>query len=135
MSHAQYVLLLGSAREDGQARVGHAIEQLRALGDIVAVSRLVIGPSVTRGDAHRYANQAVRLASAFPRAELAPALKQIETALGRQDGDEACAIDIDLAREYDAQGALRWENPAKLDHRLFVDLAAEVAPRGGAARA
>ena len=47
---------------------------------------------------------------------------------GRRPGDAACAIDLDLAREYGADDALRWENPAKLEHPVFVDLAAQVAP-------
>lgn len=125
---AHYLLLLGSARHDGQARVAQARARLGQLGEVVAHSEVVVGPSVSAGDPHVYANQALRLASPLPRDELNAALKQLERALGRLPGDAACAIDIDLAREYDSHGELRWENPAKLAHRLFLQLAAQVEP-------
>lgn len=129
MSEPRYVLLLGSARSDGRERLQQAIDHLQALGEIEAASQVIVGPSVSPGDPHHYANQAVRLRADVQRDALAPRLKHIETALGRHDGGDGCAIDIDLAREYDAHAALRWENPAKLAHPLFVDLAAQVTPR------
>ncbi|HVK51772.1 MAG TPA: 2-amino-4-hydroxy-6-hydroxymethyldihydropteridine diphosphokinase [Pseudoxanthomonas sp.] len=125
---AHYLLVLGSAREDAPARVAQARERLSELGELVASSTVVSGPSVSAGDPHVYANQAVRLSSSLARADLAVALKQLETTLGRRTDDAACAIDIDLAREYSAAGHLRWENPAKLAHRLFLQLAAQVEP-------
>jgi len=134
--HAHYLLLLGSAREDGRARVAQARERLAALGEVVASSEVISGPSVSPGDPHTYANQALRLASRLSREDLNAALKQLERELGRQPGDAACAIDIDLAREYDQAGRLRWENPAKLAHPLFLQLAAQVEPaRAGTTRA
>jgi len=134
--HAHYLLLLGSAREDGRARVAQAREHLAALGEVVASSEVISGPSVSPGDPHTYANQALRLASRLSRENLNAALKQLERELGRQPGDAACAIDIDLAREYDHAGTLRWENPAKLAHPLFLQLAAQVEPaRAGTTRA
>ena len=125
---AHYLLLLGSAREDAPTRVAQAREGLSSLGEIIAVSEVISGPSVSPGDPHVYANQAVRLASPLARDDFNLALKQLEYQLGRRPGDASCAIDIDLAREYDSAGALRWENPAKLAHRLFLDLAAQVQP-------
>lgn len=134
--HAHYLLLLGSARDDGQARVAQARERLAALGEVVASSEVISGPSVSPGDPHTYANQALRLASLLSREDLNAALKHLERELGRQPGDAACAIDIDLAREYDDAGTLRWENPAKLAHPLFLQLAAQVEPaRAGTTRA
>lgn len=128
MSQHRYLLLLGSAREDGERRVEQAIARLNRLGSISAQSDVVSGPSVNPGDPHRYANRAVMLDAMLDRETLAPQLKAIETELGRQDGGDGCAIDIDLAREYSANGEMRWENPDKLAHSVFVALAAQVAP-------
>lgn len=128
MSEHRYLLILGSGT-DGDAQLARARDRLRAQGRIVALSPVIVGPSVVDGDPHRYANQALLFATSLAREPFNALLKRLEAELGRRDGDGACAIDLDLAQEYGHDAALRWENPIKLAHPLFRDLAAQVRPR------
>ncbi len=123
-----YLLLLGSADDSGEQRLAQARHRLARTYELKAVSRVICGPSVAEGDPNRYANQAVLLASTLERGAFADALKHCERELGR-DADHRGVIDLDLAREYDIEGRLCWDNPAKLAHPLFSTLADEVAPR------
>lgn len=127
MSVHHYLLILGSGI-DGERQLARARERLRAEGTVLALSPVIVGPSVVAGDPHRYANQAMLFAVSLARAPFNGLLKRIETDLGRQPGGEACAIDLDLAREYDIDGGLQWENPDKLAHPVFRGLAAQVTP-------
>ncbi|MGX5729296.1 2-amino-4-hydroxy-6-hydroxymethyldihydropteridine diphosphokinase [Pseudoxanthomonas beigongshangi] len=127
MSLHRYLLILGSGTE-GDVQLARARAALAGEGRILALSPVVIGDSVVAGDPHRYANQAVLLETALERLAFNARLKALEAELGRRPGDAACAIDLDLAREYGADHELRWENPAKLEHPVFVALAAQVAP-------
>lgn len=127
MSLHRYLLILGSGA-DGEAQLARARAALADEGWILALSPVVIGASVVAGDPHRYANQAMLLETALERSAFNARLKALEAGLGRRPEDAACAIDLDLAREYGADDALCWENPAKLEHPLFMDLAAQVAP-------
>ncbi len=127
MSLHRYLLILGSGTE-GDVQLARARAALAGEGRILALSPVVTGDSVVAGDPHRYANQAVLLETALERLAFNARLKALETELGRRPGDAACAIDLDLAREYGADHELRWENPAKLEHPVFVALAAQVAP-------
>lgn len=124
----RYLLLLGSADSNGEQRLALARDRLAQASRLEVASRVVCGPSVADGDPNRYTNQAVLLASALRRDAFMDALKQFERELGR-DAKHRGVIDLDLAREYDAEGRLRWENPAKLAHPLFRALADEAAPR------
>ncbi len=128
-----YLLILGSAAEDGERRLAQARAHLLAHGAIGAASRVVRGPSVDPGDANVYTNQAILLRVALERTAFEAALKASEHRLGR-DAQHRGLIDLDLAREYDEHGRLRWENPAKLAHPLFRDLAASVVPAAPAIR-
>ena len=127
MSAHRYLLILGSGT-DGEAQLARARDALAGEGRILALSPLVSGGSVVAGDPHRYANQAILLETTLERTAFNARLKALEVELGRHPGDDACAIDLDLAREYAPDGELRWENPAKLEHPVFVDLAEQVAP-------
>nr|WP_295378959.1 2-amino-4-hydroxy-6-hydroxymethyldihydropteridine diphosphokinase [Pseudoxanthomonas sp.] len=127
MSPHRYLLILGSGA-DGEAQLARARAALAGEGRLLASSPVVTGASVVSGDPHRYANQAVLLETALARTAFNARLKALETELGRRPGDAACAIDLDLAREYAIDGEMRWENPAKLEHPLFEKLAAQVAP-------
>ncbi len=127
MSRHRYLLILGSGA-DGETQLARARAALAGEGRILALSPVVTGGSVVAGDPHRYANQALLMESALERSAFNARLKSLEAELGRQPGDAACAIDLDLAREYSAGDELCWENPAKLAHRVFLDLAAQVAP-------
>lgn len=120
----RYLLILGSGVDE--AALARARAALRARGRILALSPVIVGPSVVDGDPARYANQALLYESDLPRAEFGAWLKQLERELGRQAETVPCAIDLDLAREYAVDGALCWENPDKLAHRVFRDLAAQV---------
>lgn len=127
MSLHRYLLILGSGA-DGEAQLARARAALADEGRILALSPVVSGDSVVAGDPHRYANQAMLLETVQERTAFNARLKSLEIELGRHPGDAACAIDLDLAREYAADGEMRWENPAKLGHPVFVDLAEQVAP-------
>ncbi|MGS1077520.1 2-amino-4-hydroxy-6-hydroxymethyldihydropteridine diphosphokinase [Pseudoxanthomonas beigongshangi] len=127
MSPHRYLLILGSGT-DGEAQLARARAALADEGRILALSPVVTGNSVVAGDPHRYANQALLLETALERTAFNARLKSLEIELGRHPGDAACAIDLDLAREYGADDELCWENPAKLEHPVFVDLAERVAP-------
>lgn len=126
--HHRYLLILGSGSGQ-ETQLRRARDTLKQRGKILARSGVIHAPSVVPGDAERYANQSVLFASAMPREVFAPWLKSLEQALGRRPDDAQCAIDIDLVGECDAQGAVLWENPAKLQHDLFRDLVARVLRR------
>jgi 7,8-dihydro-6-hydroxymethylpterin-pyrophosphokinase len=130
----RYILLLGSATspvtDAGESRREQQLRRARDLlkqrGKVLARSGVVHADSVVPGDGDRYVNQALLFVSALPREEFSASLKTLEQRLGRGDGDGACAIDIDLVGECDAQGQTLWENAAKLEHPLFRDLVARV---------
>ncbi|MET0289907.1 MAG: 2-amino-4-hydroxy-6-hydroxymethyldihydropteridine diphosphokinase [Pseudoxanthomonas sp.] len=134
----RYILLLGSATspvaEAGDAKREQQLRRARDLlkqrGKVLARSGVVHADSVVPGDGDRYVNQALLYASSLSRDAFTTALKTLEQRLGRSDErDGACAIDIDLVGECDAQGQTLWENAAKLEHPLFRDLVARVARR------
>lgn len=133
----RYILLLGSATspvaDAGESRREQQLRRARDLlkqrGKVLARSGVVHADSVVPGDGDRYVNQALLFVSTQPREEFSASLKALEQRLGRSDDDGACAIDIDLVGECDAQGQTLWENAAKLEHPLFRDLVARVARR------
>lgn len=128
MNSHRYLLLLGTATDE-EGRLRQARDGLKRHGRILARSGVVHGPSVVEGDATRYANQALLLASELPRSEFADWLKSLERHLGRRPEQPTCVIDIDLVGECDANGAMTWQNDAKLDAPLFQELVAKVLRR------
>jgi 2-amino-4-hydroxy-6-hydroxymethyldihydropteridine diphosphokinase len=121
----RYVLLLGTTLASPQV-LRLAAELLSAHGLVEATSPVEQAPSVTPGDGRRFHNQALVLATDLANDALVPALKQLETELGRVPGDPQCVIDIDLACECDAHGIVLWRDDAKLGHPLFVGLMQDV---------
>ncbi|KAF1712144.1 hypothetical protein CSC70_01020 [Pseudoxanthomonas kalamensis DSM 18571] len=125
MTSYRYVLLLGSGTDE-EMRLRRASAALAQQGEILARSQVVHASSVVPGDAHRYVNQALLYASELPRDVFMLWLKALEQELGRMPQDDPCIIDIDLAGECGPDGELQWENPGKLEHPLFRELAEQV---------
>ncbi|RXQ99684.1 2-amino-4-hydroxy-6-hydroxymethyldihydropteridine diphosphokinase [Pseudoxanthomonas composti] len=133
----RYILLLGSASspvaEAGESRREQQLRRARDLlkqrGKVLARSGVVHADSVVPGDGDRYVNQALLFASSLPREAFGAWLKTLEQRLGRGEGEGACAIDIDLVGECDAQGRMLWENAGKLEHALFRELVGRVVRR------
>lgn len=127
MDAYRYLLLLGTDTDDeswlrqAQMRIGESAKLLRE-------SKLVHGPSVVPGDDHHYINQALLIETTQSRGGLAALLKRLEDELGRRRDGDACLIDIDLVAESDAQDRVIWQNPDKLAHALFRELAGQVVP-------
>ncbi len=119
------MLLLGSSLESPQV-LRLATELLSEQGVVEATSRCVEGPSVSAGDARRFHNQALVLATGLTSDALVPVLKGIESSLGRTPGDRQCVIDIDLVCECDGHGIVLWRDGAKLQPVLFVGLMQDV---------
>ena len=127
VSKYRYILLLGTDTED-ESPLRQARVRLDESGKVLRMSKLVCGPSVVPDDHHHYTNQALLIETEQPREEIAAFLKQVEYDLGRRRDRDGCLIDIDLVAECDAQDRVIWQNPDKLSHALFRELAAQVLP-------
>ncbi|WP_454832712.1 2-amino-4-hydroxy-6-hydroxymethyldihydropteridine diphosphokinase [Pseudoxanthomonas wuyuanensis] len=127
MAAHHYLLLLGTDTDD-ESWLRQARIRLGQSGGLLRESKLVHGPSVVPGDGHRYINQALLLETVQPRDELAAFLKRVECDLGRRRDSANYLIDIDLVAECDAQDRVIWQNPDKLAHALFRELAGQVLP-------
>lgn len=125
VSKHRYLLLLGTNGAD-ESPLRQARHRLGESAALLRESQLVHGPSVVPGDQHHYINQAVLIETAQARDELAATLKRLEDELGRRRDGDHCLIDIDLVAECDPQDRAFWQNPDKLAHALFRDLAAQV---------
>lgn len=131
----RWLLVLGSNLPDDTC-LRQAIAALDALGGVVQLTPVLLTPA-RRGDGH-YHNALVALASDAPQAVLRPALKRIETALGRvRDGSGVVAIDIDPLAFDDGRG---WQPDAHALQKGEFERApvpqllsqAGIAPVGGA---
>ena len=125
VSKHRYILLLGTDGDD-ESSLRQARVRLDESSKLLRESELVHGPSVVPGDHHHYINQALLIETAQPRDDLAAFLKRVEDDLGRRRDGDNCLIDIDLVAECDPQDHVIWQNPDKLAHKLFRELAAQV---------
>lgn len=105
----QFVLLLGSNRDDAIAQLEHAVESLIARWGVSQLSAAQrSAPRDGEADIASYLNQALVLDSDLSAAELKLELKVLETSLGRlrpMPASGICAIDIDivLSRHTDSE--------------------------------
>jgi len=127
VSKHRYILLLGTNTGD-ESSLRQARRRLGESSELLRESKLVHGPSVVPDDHHHYINQTLLVETAQPRDELAAFLKRVEDDLGRRRDGDNCLIDIDLVAECDVQDRVVWQNPDKLTHALFRELAGQVLP-------
>lgn len=131
MSTTRYVLLLGSNVADGRARLAQAVRALAARWPLEAAGPIRITDGVAPDRAHRYANQALRIAAGDDREALKGALKQVEADFGRgreASGSGEVALDIDIVAGFDADGRELWRAAAKTPSPELRALADALAP-------
>lgn len=74
----------------------------------------------------RYLNAALRIRSGLPLEALRAAMHAIEAEAGRQRGDAAVTLDIDIVASIDADGGWQVHKPADLERGYVRDLLARI---------
>ncbi len=126
---------LDSAAGDRAANLIHAVEQLRTLGEVLAVSRLYDTAPVGYLDQPRFLNGAALLETDLEPLALLERLLAIEQAMGRnrantvEKGPRVIDLDLILYGSLILQtNILTLPHPAMRERRFVLEPLAEIAP-------
>jgi len=132
-------IALGSNLESGfgdrAANLREAVERVRGLGEVKAVSSMYDTEPVGYRDQPRFLNAALLLETELPPLELMRGLLGVEQAMGRERSDVVLkgprVIDLDLllyGQVVMATAELSLPHPAMQERRFVLEPLAEIAP-------
>jgi 2-amino-4-hydroxy-6-hydroxymethyldihydropteridine diphosphokinase len=131
--HEQVYLSLGSNLGDRAGNLNSAIERLRTLGDVVAVSSFYETEPVEFSAQPWFLNCAVEMNTEKTPQQLLAGILEIEQQLGRQRGQKngPRTIDLDILLFGDCiveDRGLSIPHPAMHERRFVLEPLAEIAP-------
>jgi 2-amino-4-hydroxy-6-hydroxymethyldihydropteridine diphosphokinase len=120
---------------DPERNLPEAVERLRGIGTVVAVSKVYRNPAIGPTPQADFLNAAALVVTDLDPISLVAALRLIETGMGRRRGEDPCAprtIDLDLclygaATDHDPERKL--PHPDLLRHAHVAVPVAELDPR------
>ena len=131
---------IGSNLDDPEQQVRNAIEQLRALGDVIAVSSLYRTAPWGKTDQPEFVNAALALDTKLGPRPLLHALKWLESSLGRHEESERWGprrIDFDIlayGEQHIDDDDLVIPHPHLRERAFALVPLAEIAPEYAAMR-
>ena len=139
MVRALAAIALGSNLESGfgdrAANLREAVERVRGLGEVKAVSSMYDTEPVGYRDQPRFLNAALLLETELPPLELMRGLLGVEQAMGRERSDAVAkgprVIDLDLllyGQVVMATAELSLPHPEMQERRFVLEPLAEIAP-------